>query len=108
VIIIFEIIGDDHTKCEEDISSGKFYYNHELNKYELYSNKLDNCEKCIMDFKNNNLICKECITNYALKYNDNVICIEKSGFDGDNTFFTNDSGKSYYSCSLFNNAKKCL
>ena len=69
---------------------------------------MDNCEKCIMDFKNNNLICKECITNYALKYNDNVICIEKSVFDGDNTFFTNDSGKSYYSCSLFNNVQKCL
>ena len=36
------------------------------------------------------------------------MCVEKSVFDGDDTFFTNDSGNSYYSCSLFNKAKKYL
>ena len=88
----FAIIEDAHSKCE------------------LCNNGLTNCEKCFNDEENNNKFkCQECKANYALKHsNDNNIeCALKNTLESDNTFYTNDEGINYYSCSSYNDALYC-
>ena len=103
----FAIIGEDHTKCE-DLSTEKYYYDTESTpQYRPCSYKLDKCEKCIID-DDQNFKCKECINDYALKHEEDVICSLKETLEGDDTFYSNDTGKNYYSCKLYNDAKKCL
>ena len=103
----YAIIEDDHTVCE-DLLTQKYYYDTQTTKYKLCSTYSNTCQKCQMD-EGNNFICLECIsTDYAFKHADNVECSLKSELKEDNTFYTNDTEINYYSCLLFNNAKKCL
>ena len=55
----------------------------------------------------NNFICKQCKVNYALKHDENILCVEKTSLQGNNNYYTNDTGINYYSCSLYNNALNC-
>ena len=103
----YGIIEDDHSKCEYLLEE-KYYYNTTLGKFRLCSYEMSNCETCSTY---DEFICKKCLTNYALKHENNIQCVEKTSLEGNEYFYTNDSGKSYYSCSLFNdvaNCDKCL
>ena len=105
----FAIIGDDHSKCE-NLSTEKYYLDKTDSKYKLCSNGLLNCEKCINDPENNKEFkCKKCIVDYALKYidNNNIECALKEDLQRDKTFYSNDTGINYYSCSLYNDAVHC-
>lgn len=105
----FVIIGDDHTKCE-DLATKNYYKDTDLNQYKPCSYKLINCETCSINV-NNNLICEQCATNYALKH-DNINSIEcslKSELEANNAYFSDDSKINFYSCSnlLYNNITNC-
>ena len=89
----------------QKLSEQKYYYDNDLGKYKLCSYKLSNCEKCII--KNNEFICKECSSEYALKHDENTACADKSSLEGNENFYTNDSGINY-SCSLFNDVTHCV
>ena len=57
----------------------------------------------------NNFICKQCITDYALKHsNNNIECVLKSTLINNNEYYSDDSGINYYSCQLFNDIENCL
>ena len=101
----FVIIDDDYSECKS-LSEQKYYYDNELGKYKLCSYKLSNCEKCIT--KNNEFICKECSSEYALKHDENFACAVKSSLEGNENFYTNDSGINYYLCSLYNDVSHCI
>ena len=101
----FAIIEDIYNICE-DLSSQKYYYDDESGKYKLCSTKMINCEKCIT--KNDNFICKQCIENFAVKYDITTQCDEISLLENNSNFYSNDSGISYYSCSLYSDVKNCL
>ena len=65
----FAIIEDIYNICQ-DLSSEKYYYDDISGKYKLCSTKMTNCEKCSSNV--NNFICKQCTTNYAVKYDTNI------------------------------------
>ena len=100
-------------KCKEDkkeneyLSDEKYYFDLDLNEYILCSEKFQHCEKCRVE--NNNFYCKECSSGFSLKHDDNNIeCYEKVSLEQDKTFYTNDSGINYYSCSVYNKINNCL
>ena len=99
----FGIIEDYHTKCE-NLLEEKYYYNSILAKFRLCSGEMANCELCSTygDF-----ICKKCFINYSFKHENNIQCSDKTSLEGNNYFFTNDSGINYYSCSLYNDVTNC-
>ena len=51
--------------------------------------------------------CNKCQTNYALKRENNYECVLKTSIENDKHFYTNDSGITYYSCSLYNTISNC-
>ena len=92
------------------ILNAKIYKDTDLNQYKPCSYKLINCETCSINV-NNNLICEQCATNYALKH-DNINSIEcslKSELEANNAYFSDDSKINFYSCSnsLYNNITNC-
>ena len=105
----FALIGDDKTQCK-DLSDNNYYYDFEKMQYKECSYKFPNCEKCIID-KKNNFICQKCFSDYALKNDDNnnIICDLLSNLKNNKMYYTNDSGIEYFSCSnsLFNDISKC-
>ena len=85
----------------------KHYMDSETNENKLCSTKIANCERCKKI--NNEVYCIECSSGYVIKYdNNNNECTSQSSLSGNNNFFTNDSGLTYYSCSLYNDAGNCL
>ena len=101
----FAIIEDIYDICE-DLSTEKYYYDDLSGKFKLCSTKMTNCEKCITNV--NNFICKQCTTNYAVKYDTNIECEQITLLENDNNFYSNDSSKNYYSCLLYNKVENCL
>ena len=49
-----------------------------------------------------------CKSGYTYKHENDIECSEKVSLEQDKTFFTNDSGINYYSCSLYNDVNNCL
>ena len=101
----FAIINNIYNECK-DLSTKKYYYDSELRSYQLCSNKFELCEKC--DMENGNFTCLQCINNYALKHDDNIICDLITNLDTNANYYTNDSKINYYSCSLYDEVKNCL
>ena len=99
----YDIVDNDHTKCE-DISGEKYYYDTELETYKLCSNKMTNCEKCLV---NEDFICKNCFNTYSFKHDNNIECEVKTSLQNDPKFFTNDTGINYYSCAKFSEVENC-
>ena len=102
----YGIIEDDHTNCE-NLLTEKYYKETSTGKYRLCSNKVTNCEKCTLD--ESNFSCKQCITNYAVKHENDIQCVEKSNLKDNRLFYTNDSEINYYSCEKYSveNCKEC-
>ena len=102
----YGIIEDDHANCESLLTE-KYYKETSTGKYRLCSNKITNCEKCTMD--ESNFSCKRCITNYAIKHENDIQCVEKSNLKDNRLFYTNDSELNYYSCEKYSveNCKEC-
>jgi len=102
----YGIIEDDHTSCESLLTE-KYYKETSTGKYRLCSNKVTNCEKCTMD--ESNFSCKQCITYYAVKHENDIQCVEKSNLKDNRLFYTNDSEINYYSCEKYSveNCKEC-
>ena len=103
----FGIIENDHSKCE-DISTGKYYKDIDSGLYKLCSTGLNKCEICTIE-DGNKFICNQCFENYALVHDNEITCIEKSNIEGNNEYYSIDSGINYYSCSnsLYNNILNC-
>ena len=104
----FAIIEDNHTICQ-DLSTEKFYKETTSGNYKLCSNKISYCEKCTPE--ETNFICKECISDYVLKHendDNNYECVEKSTIINDKHYYTDDNGKNYYSCNAFSKVNNCL
>ena len=104
----FNIINDDHTKCE-DLSSKKYYYDSEDSKYKLCSNKQEGCETCSLT--NDIFICHQCQSTYGLVHRESdITCSLKSSLDNDNTLFTDDNGLNYYLCSdnRYHSIENCM
>ena len=70
--------------------------------YSLY-NDIENCDEC-----SDGHTCDKCQTDYAFKRGDSVECVLKSSLTYNKQFYTNDSGITYYSCSLYNDVAKCI
>ena len=51
--------------------------------------------------------CTKCKTNYAIKRESNTECLPKTSLTNDKHFYTNDTGITYYSCSLYNTILNC-
>ena len=65
-------------------------------------NTILNCDEC-----SSRNTCNKCQTNYALKRENNYECVLKTSIENDKHFYTNDSGITYYSCSLYNTILNC-
>ena len=102
----YAIIDNDHTRCE-NILTEKYYYDSELGIYTLCSNKMSNCEFCSTN--KGRFICKKCFANYSFKRENenNIQCVEKTTLNEERTFYTNDSGINYYSCTFYNKVNNC-
>ena len=94
-------------KENENLKDDRYYFDIDLNKYVLCSQKFQNCEKCSVE-NNNNFYCKNCVDGFTFKHNEGIQCSEQISLQQDKKFFTNDSGINYYSCSLYNNINNCL
>ena len=93
----YNIINDDHTKCE-DLSSNKYYFDPQESKYKLCSSKLAGCETC--SFVNDIFTCIQCESSFGMVHRgSDISCTSKDTLDNDNTLFTNDNGLNYYLCS---------
>ena len=71
---------------------------HSCNLYHAISN----CDEC-----SSGNTCDKCIENYVLKHGNNYVCILKTSIQNDKHFYTDDSGKTYHSCSLYNTISNC-
>ena len=101
------IVDDDHTGCK-DLSSKKYYYDSEQEKYLSCSNTLSYCEKCE---KNNNVLkCILCQSTYSLIHGATTQCESTSSYESNNEWFTNDSGLNYYPCNnaQYHNVRNCV
>ena len=67
---------------------------------------MPNCELCST---NGRFICKKCFANYSFKRENenNIQCVEKTTLNDERTFYTNDSGINYYSCTFYNKVNNC-
>ena len=103
---------DEEMKDYELLDNGtiiklyKHYFDSDSNENKLCSTKLANCERC--KIINSDVSCIECFSGYVVKYDNNIECSDPSSLSGNNNFFTNDSGITYYSCSLYNDVSNCL
>ena len=102
----FATIEDDYSRCE-DLSTEKYYKDETTGKYRLCSKKIEKCEKCIID-DNNNFKCKECITNYILKHENDVQCALPSSINTIQFYKFENDEINYYSCKYFNDVENCL
>ena len=104
----YVIIEENSITTCEDFSTKKYYYDSLLNKYKECSYKFRNCEKCVVE-GGNNFVCEECKSNYVFKHDNNLECSLKSELETNKEFYTNDSGKNYFSCSnsLYNDVLYC-
>ena len=94
---------------KEQISCGniditKFYLKEEGTKkyYRKCENAMTYCDECSSSDH-----CTKCKTNYAFKRGSNIECVLKASIENDKHFYTNDSGITYYSCSLYNTISNC-
>ena len=99
----YAIINGDHTKCESLLEE-KYYYDNSSETFKLCSDKIETCELCTTY---GDIICKQCFSNYAVKHENDITCKEISFFLNNAYFYTNDNGKNYYSCSLYNEVDNC-
>ena len=76
--------------------SGITYYS--CNSY----NDIINCDEC-----SNGNTCNKCIEGYSLKYDNSIECVLKTSISSSKQFYTNDTGITYYSCSLHSEIDKC-
>ena len=102
----FATIEDDYSRCE-DLSTEKYYKDETTGKYRLCSKNFEKCEKCIID-DNNNFKCKECITNYILKHENDVQCALPSSINTIQFYKFENDEINYYSCKYFNDVENCL
>ena len=100
---------DDGIKCG-DLSSKLFCLDTKTQQYKSCSYFMENCYKCQLN--NRNFECLECNAGYSVLHDNtnNIACSQQSFFEGNNHYFTNDSGINYYSCgnSLYHDASNCL
>ena len=94
---------------KEQISCGniditKFYLKGEGTKkyYRKCENAMTYCNECSSADH-----CTKCKTNYAIKRESNTECLPKTSLTNDKHFYTNDTGITYYSCSLYNTILNC-
>ena len=94
---------------KEQISCGntditKFYLKEEGTKkfYRKCENAMTKCDECSSETQ-----CTKCQTNYAVKRDNNYACVLKTSIENNKKFYPDDSGNTYYSCSLFNTVSKC-
>ena len=99
----FGIVDNDHTSCV-NLLDEKYYYDTNLETFKLCSNKISNCELCSTY---DDIICKKCLTNFAVKHDNNIICEEISTLNINKNYYTNDSQINYYSCHLYHDALNC-
>ena len=100
-------IGNDMSKCVH-ISEIDYDNCEKENEkhYICYYNKIENCKKYYNIRKEN---CSECNNGYSIVNNDNTKCKIEDNYKNNNSFYTENDGKNYYSCSKkISNCKECL
>ena len=105
----YGIINNDQTECK-DLSF--YYYDNSDSSYKLCLDQITGCEKCTKK-STSDIICNQCLEEYAMINGEISECIEKSSLGSFNGIFSDDGGINYYFCSdnehhLVNNCQTCL
>ena len=103
----FKIESSSNIECVEEgtLINNKHFYTTDsgISYYSCNSyNDITNCDEC-----SNGNTCNKCIEGYSLRYDNTIECVLKTSMTNNKQFYTDDSGISYYSCSLYSEIDKC-
>ena len=96
----YYFLENNRTYCRNDKDLSEYFSDDDKISYYPCNTSVEHCQKC-----NNRNYCTKCFNNLYLIFKNNVrICSETV----DDTYYTDDGGKTYYLCSeAMNNCEKC-